>query len=429
MQQVRITAERINSAFTPSSAIDDPKSFIGRKTQLGAVIANLSQSGNHLLITGLRGVGKSSFSKQIINITQGDMTLINRYNWAHLVPDAGYNYLVHSVSCDSSITCFDDLLHATLVGNDKYPGINSMLQNEGKSEGSKITRRDREFNLGLGEAGGVRLGISTESHQENRVKPKTSQQIFKEAVRLLQAQCSDCTGLLVVVDEFDTLKNKDGAASFIKSLDSDFVKFVFCGVATDAGDLIADHSSISRQLTTVNIPIMENYELNEILERALIQLGSLFEFDNEAKRDIVAIAEGFPYFVHFLGRKLVVEKLMNNDWTISANDLKTLLKGIHNNELGFNYYDRFRKVVGNSWQKERLLALFALEESEVISSTPVYAKAKQLGISNPSQTLGHINASRAQGEKPVLHKIRNGEFRFDDPLFKVYVRLKESVAQ
>ena len=70
--------------------------------------------------------------------------------------------------------------------------------------------------------------------------------------------------LLVILDEFDVIENKDGMGSLIKSLTTPEVKFAICGIGRDLSDLIHDHASVERLLEQGVLPVkpmpLEEYE-------------------------------------------------------------------------------------------------------------------------------------------------------------------------
>jgi len=60
------------------------------------------------------------------------------------------------------------------------------------------------------------------------------------------------SGLLILLDEFDVVSQKDGLGSLIKSMSSETVKFAICGVARDLNGLVRDHASVERLLEEWN---------------------------------------------------------------------------------------------------------------------------------------------------------------------------------
>src|SRR5690606_24953784 len=55
-------------------------------------------------------------------------------------------------------------------------------------------------------------------------------------------------GILLIIDEFDRIKDRNGIASLLKVLAARKVKFALIGVATTVQELILEHESVARQL-------------------------------------------------------------------------------------------------------------------------------------------------------------------------------------
>ena len=54
----------------------------------------------------------------------------------------------------------------------------------------------------------------------------------------------------------------------MKSCSSETIKFGIVGIASSIGELIADHSSIGRQIDAIRVRKMNEFELHLILKRA-----------------------------------------------------------------------------------------------------------------------------------------------------------------
>jgi AAA+ ATPase superfamily predicted ATPase len=108
--------EKIQTAFSPSKEISNPEYFVGRKEIKNSILA-LSEKGSFIVIYGLRGVGKSSISKQIKLIAEGNRFLAKTINLEHLIPRKGFDYLTIYTSCDSFTKNTGDLLKRIIFGD------------------------------------------------------------------------------------------------------------------------------------------------------------------------------------------------------------------------------------------------------------------------------------------------------------------------
>jgi replication-associated recombination protein RarA len=56
------TLKRLDDAFSPSAPITSQEFFLGRLDQLEDVIDGINERGQHIVVYGERGVGKTSFA-------------------------------------------------------------------------------------------------------------------------------------------------------------------------------------------------------------------------------------------------------------------------------------------------------------------------------------------------------------------------------
>jgi transcriptional regulator with AAA-type ATPase domain len=62
---------RSGKIFTPSAPIDDQALFAGRVNQLNRIIGAISQRGQHAILFGERGAGKTSLANVLLKILSG----------------------------------------------------------------------------------------------------------------------------------------------------------------------------------------------------------------------------------------------------------------------------------------------------------------------------------------------------------------------
>jgi hypothetical protein len=109
---------------------------------------------------------------------------------------------------------------------------------------------------------------------------------------------------------------------------------------------------------------------------------------------------------------------------VSMNDIEALSNNIAEGRLTNIFENVYHESVKNSPQREILLKLFAEDSDNEISSEPIYALAKEMEISNPSQLMKQLTSPDNSMTTPVLTKIRDKYYRFTDPVFKVYARIR-----
>lgn len=420
MELKDLDVARIHAAFSPAREIVDPKMFVGRMRELDDGIAALLNPGGFLCIYGLRGVGKSSIATQLNLIAQGDTELPRFLNLESRLPKRPLDYLVQYVSCDGFVRGVPDLIKRILFGDEDNPSLFSLTKGGDK----RLTEFKRTVGV-EGEAGffGTKVGArgSEASTFDAYVSDDLIQQ-FRQVLGTVRKDNQERSGLLILIDEFDTLADKSGFASIVKACSSDFVKFGVVGIGANVSELISDHGSIGRQIDIIRVPLMPEYDLARILGRAEYRVDDAITFEEGAAHTITSKSQGFPYFTHLLGKEAMLSAFRRRSTKVSSTDMDVVAEDITTGRLNTIYEDMYHAAVKNSSQREILLKAFSEEDSDEIFTEPVYALAKGLGLSNPSQLMKELTSA---GERsPVLTKVRERYYRFNDPVFKVYAKIR-----
>jgi Cdc6-like AAA superfamily ATPase len=242
---------QIARSFSPSAPIDR-RVFAGRVPQITDVINACSQRGQHVVIFGERGAGKTSLANALVHILGTRFT----------TPACG------SVNCDQTTT-FDSLWKAIFAE-------------------ISVTRNSSA------------LGIRSETNAASTLAQFLPENITPDAVRaILQKR----DRLLIIIDEIDRIRDKTTTtllADTIKSLSDHCVDvtLVLVGVAESVDTLIAEHESVQRALIQVQMPRMSQEELAEIIDHGLRAVGMTIE--QNAKQRICKLSQGLPHYTHLL---------------------------------------------------------------------------------------------------------------------------------
>src|SRR5690606_20056153 len=223
----QITLKEINNAFIPAKEITEVEKFSGRKIFVEMAYHALLSDGANIAIVGNRGIGKSSLARQIINIGQGDNSLLSKLDIYH---DTHIDCLCVYFACGSSISSTNDLLSSLLSSNSALSDGFYELQTSTKSS-SKIN-------------GGVDVGVSLlkaklgadlnhEKTTTSAIKAHTVEMIFQNVIMNILSMKKNKDGILIVIDEFDQITDATGFASYLKSLATNTpgLKFCIVGVA------------------------------------------------------------------------------------------------------------------------------------------------------------------------------------------------------
>lgn len=413
--------DKIHRAFSPAREIQDPRLFVGRKDEIQAGITALLNPGGFIAIFGLRGVGRSSLAYQIKLIAEGRNDVPQALGLHRFMPKKKFNYIVRYLRCDGFVYDIPALLKRILFGDETNPSLFSLT----KAGEKKLKEMRKTLEL-EGKAGffGTNMGIKggEQATYENYISDDLIQQ-FRQLLGTINKDNQNKRGLLILIDEFDTIPNKQGFASIIKACSSDYVKFGVIGIASSVTELIREHSSIGRQIDSIYVPTMSPTELSHILRTAEHWVGNRILFDMEASNTIVQRSEGFPYFTHLLGKEAMLLAYKRGGTHVTEDDIQHLGNMIVEGKLQTVYEDFYQAAVKNSPQREILLKAFAEQEADEINTEEIYALVKELGISNPSQLMKELTAT--ENYTPVLVKVRERCYRFSDPVFKVYASLRQ----
>lgn len=262
--QLTAKAERrlhASTVFTPATPVRDADLFSGRAEQIRRVVDVVNQPGQHAVIFGERGVGKTSLANVITN----------------RVKELGTNVLASRITCDT---------------NDTYPSLwRKML--------SQVHLQERK--PGIGFSARDKATTRTAVHD---LGPNPS----SDDIRHFLTYLSDTTTVIVVMDEFDRImevNTRRAMADTIKAFSDHCLPatIILVGVADNVDTLIQEHQSIERCLVQVRMPRMSPSEIESILETGGHRLGMTFHPDAMAK--IAAISQGLPHYAHLIALQAV----------------------------------------------------------------------------------------------------------------------------
>lgn len=251
-------------------------------------------------------------------------------------------------------------------------------------------------------------------------------QEFRQALLTTRKDNQDKTGLLIIIDEFDIIENKNGFSSIIKTCSSDFIKFGIVGIGDSMEDLIEDHSSISRQINNINIKSMPTKELKQIIKLAETKLENKIKFNDEVVAEIVKEAEGFPYFVHLFGKETLLLTFKRSEKIVHLDIYNEVKEKLFSGRMSITQEYKYTELCRTSAERELILKLFSEGEDNYILTEEVYKQAREYGIEEPSQYMDELRKMNVSN--PVLIESRDGRYyRFSDPILKIYAKKRKSI--
>tara|TARA_R110002051_G_scaffold167780_2_gene238468 strand:+ start:2000 stop:3169 length:1170 start_codon:yes stop_codon:yes gene_type:complete len=383
------TEERLQAlkwVFSPTAPIKKEDFFYGRKAQLEKICDSINEEGQHSILYGERGVGKTSL--------------------ANIMTDSITNLYPIKVTCNRKHTFTS--LWAEAFNQIQYSTTT-------KGIGFKPAEKLKIIDLG-------------------KALDSNSKSFSGDILRLLTPYPYK---FLFIFDEFDNVYNaniRESFADLIKSF-SDNNKnttIVLVGIADDVDLLIGSHQSLERCLKQIKMPRMSDEESEEIIANGLAKLE--ITISNKIKKEIVEFASGFPHYVHLLCKFGATEIIKNNKKDFSEAYLNIAIKkGIENTNEQLK--SSFRNAaIGSATSSKWQDILYAC----ALCPSDNYNCFTKLDILNNYNTLtskkvqgGAISYNLQQlceierGE--VLDKIGKGinaRYRFKNPMMRAFIKLK-----
>lgn len=413
---------KLNDTFSPGQEIVSPDMFAGRKADIERAVQALSRAGSCLLIYGDRGVGKTSFVEMIKLIAQGNVDLLYRHKLHKKYPTEKIRYKVISIECDADVDTSEKVLQRLITSPE---GIKQFI----------LTKVDHlEEVINDTNTLDFLKGISLTSSKENKIiespySETSIVEIFTNLILTIQYKILEPNeGLLIVVDEFDQVKDNRKLASLVKTLGKQRVKFTFSGIAESYETLLDGHRSIMRQLTYGRIKInpMTKDEIKSIFDIAEQYNNKQIKFNAKVIEDIYNLSHGYPYFAQLFGQ-LCLDAFVNikgteGKGTINATHLKNGLNFLMQNEPQME--SAYQEVVKDNKERAIMLSGIAKQISPNQLRSDIYNYCEKRGIINPKSILTyllglkvHINGK----DENVLIKHGKDYISFSNPMFKIYV--------
>jgi hypothetical protein len=271
----------LTRAFRPGSPITHQDLFSGRAGELVRVMDAVERPGQHGVIFGERGVGKTSLAAVSAEIT-------------------GRNRLAMRINSD---------------GGDDFQSLWQKVVDE-----LAIEIRTR---MGGGRPEGYTEAVTdaVEILSYDEANPGRVRQALEVIGRV--------TPVLIFFDEFDRIDDPDARvlmADTIKGLSDQLADatLVLVGVADDVDALTESHESIARSVVQIRMPRMTPEELGAIVQKGLTRVELAIK--ESALHYLMHLPQGLPHFVHLLTQKAAEQAILDGSDSVTSDDLRVAVR-------------------------------------------------------------------------------------------------------
>jgi Cdc6-like AAA superfamily ATPase len=382
----------VRNVFTPHQPISERQLLFGRQEELRALLETINTPGQHVLLYGERGVGKSSLANVV----------------AHAAELATKKTL-HFKRCDRS-----DVFATIVSGPLRHVGADLTLTQVSETSGYNS---EGALSVGL-------LNVRGQLARQVVASYQASGQLSPSSVAEALAGIDG----LLIVDEAEAISggaDRRKLAELIKLLsDSGSVfKVMVVGIAQTGGELTAAHPSVQRCLRETKLRRMTDSELREIVVGGAkaLDLG----FEPEVVNAIVSLSAGYPHFTHLLALKCAEDAIVAGRKSVDRADLNAALERAVSDAEGTLrriYEDSARSTSDAYRQILAAAAAIGPHEFTSVELRDAYERVTGDTISQGSLN-NYFQRLVSRDGKTILRRTGQGHYRFEDPRMASYVRI------
>ena len=374
----------IYEIFSPSAPVENIDLFAGRVVQLKNIQDTINEKGQHAVIFGKRGAGKTSL--------------------ANILNQIFTNIFIGKVTCnrtDNFTSIWDKALRKVkYIEPSKDIGFN-------RSENSEVVSLSLPDNVFIDATVMEEIFSDLESH------------------------------LLFIFDEFESIeeeKTKVMMADTIKTLSDNApnVTIIIVGIAENITDLIGHHPSLERCIRQIKLPLMSYNETALLIDNSfrLIKI----KISKSVSTQIIEYSSGFPHYTHLLCKFAARESVIKNRNEINNEDFNKAVRfSIDNSDYSIRTsYKTAIKSAKNKNQFEDIVYACAVtnpDDEDNYSAEIVLEKFNQLRESDTKvESIRYNLGMLCRPERGfILEKAgtsKKQKYRFKNPLMKAYIKLK-----
>ena len=328
--------------FSPRSPINDPEKFAGRKQEIKTGAIGLVNKSN-VLVTGPRGIGKSSYANQLLYIAQGK------------------NYLLEKCNIE-----LDEPLEYATISIRSLKGV-SLKEIAGNIIRQFVKEFDLERKLNLEHQFDFQVYKLKAKFATKEVEQENTLDHFNYDLVKICDILDRKNGLLILIDEVENIDPDIGLPNFIKNVTEYFntekinVTFIITGIPCAITTLFFEHPSFVRLFMPVTLKELSQIESYELIDLFMTEQRKKITVDTKIL--ITRIARGYPVNLQLIGfyaYQLSTNKFIAKEDVWRACDY--IIDNVKTNEflgkhegVGFGLCDRIlRYVVSDDYQKRSI---------------------------------------------------------------------------
>lgn len=391
-----IIGSGIRNVFTPHIPIDEVAHFFGREDEASRLVSVINSPGQHILLYGDRGVGKTSLAKTTCKL------ILHKLQRGQ----------IFEKKCDSGDT-FASIFETPL----EACGIDFTLKETNKSHTQ-------------GGSAAVNTLIAKADIVSKRETMTTNAATYKpESPSWVANKLKSLSGIMLI-DEADAIQSatdKKKIAELIKLLSdqNSAFKLVVVGIAATGEELTAGHPSVERCLKEVALQRMCDEDLKKIITNGMHKLS--LRIDSAVINKIVDISAGYPHFTHLISLKCGEIAILNETKYITKEILKSALNEAVKDSEGAlqRMFESTLRALNNPHEYKLILLTASYCNTPEFRSLELREKLKSMfDVEIDSTKLSRRLTKLTQGNgKSILNTTARGCFQFTDPRMPSFLKM------
>ena len=362
---------QLSRTFSPAAPVERSDFFYGRRPIMRRLMDAANQAGQHAIIYGERGVGKTSLANVLSSYL--------RPFTSETIASARVNCYAETTYTQIWNSLFDQV---GLPSASEYHGLtlNDVFRTLREEDSRKLILIVDEF---------------------DRIQDPDIDVLFADTVKTLSDFSLDTT-------------------------------LIFVGVADDVDDLISEHESINRSLVQIHLPRMTVDELGDIVNFGIEKVG--MEVSAEAVSQVCSISLGLPNYAHALGLAAGRAAIDRRSRSIETGDVAEAIRSLtlESQQTVIRAFDLATASPRRQNFYFQVLLACALVPTDQLGYfraadiRPVYSKIMGRSQDIPSY-VRHLHNLCDEKRGEVLQRLgesRNYRFRFTDPILQPYVLMR-----